>query len=143
VREDLRRVLDFLFFETDFHVYELYSEFGQQLREFGSFDELDAVFGLGHDRYGSGCAALLALWSPSVTPSPNITRVRLDPKRCKGFTFRYTIGGFGAVQLYLGGVHQNVVTKSHFGHGSHRWAQGAGCRGGVNWKALSHLSNRV
>jgi hypothetical protein len=142
-RHDNRQVIDFLFGETDFRIFELYSEFGQELREFTTFRELDAVFDIGRDEHGHGYAALLSLWSPSVMRSPHITRVRLDPKHCDGHTFRYTTGGWGAVQFHLGGRYRRVITKSHFGHFSERGALSRGYRSGVDWKALSKLSNRV
>jgi hypothetical protein len=141
VRPDLQQVTEFLYGETDFRVYELYSAFGQELREFKSFAELDAAFDIGRDRHGH--AVLLSLWSPAVMKSPQITRVKLDPKHCDGFTFRYTTGGWGAVQLYLGGLHEKIVTKSHFGHWAERGARSRGYRSGVDWKALAKLSNRV
>jgi hypothetical protein len=143
VHADLQQVVEFLYGETDFHVYELYSAYGQELREFKSFAELDAAFDIGQDIHGHGHAALLSLWSPAVMKTPHITRVKLDPKHCDGFTFRYTTGGWGAVQLYLGGLHARIVTKSHFGHGSERGARSLGYRSGVDWKALAKLSNRV
>ncbi|HYV35252.1 MAG TPA: hypothetical protein VE988_06085 [Gemmataceae bacterium] len=144
VHEDLRQVFDFLYGETDFHVFELYSEFGQEIREFKSFSELDGAFEIGHDKRGRGFAILLSLWSPSVMTDPHIVRVKLDPKLCNGFTFRYTMGGFGAVQFYLGGLceRDKVVTKTHFGHSTERGARSCGYRSGVDWKALSKLSNR-
>jgi hypothetical protein len=143
VRQDLRHVIEFLYEETDFRIYELYSAFGQELREFKSFAELDAAFDIGRDKHGHGHSVLLSLWSPAVMKSPHITRVKLDPMHCHGFTFRYTTGGWGAVQLYLGGLHVKVVTKSHFGHGTERGARSLGYRSGVDWKALAKLSNRV
>lgn len=143
VREDHRQVIDFLYSETDFRVYELYSAFGQDLREFKSFAELDAAFDIGQDKRGHGHSVLLSLWSPTVMSTPHITRVELDPKRCDGFAFRYTIGGWGAVQFYLGGLHEEVVTKSHFGHWAERGARARGYCSGVDWKALAKLSNRV
>jgi hypothetical protein len=143
VRQDQRKIIDFLLAETDFRIFELYSEFGQELREFKTFKELDAEFDIGRDKHGHGFAVLLSLWSPSVMRSAHITRIRLDPKHCDGHTFRYTTGGWGAVQLYLGGRFERVVTKSHYGHFSERGARSRGYRSGVNWKALNKLSNHV
>src|SRR5688572_17134601 len=143
VRDDHRQVVEYLYGETDFRVYELYSEFGQEIREFKSFADLDGTFDIGRDKHGQGYSVLLSLWSPTVMNSPHVTRVELDPKHCDGFTFRFTMGGWGAVQLYLGGLHENVITKSHFGHWAERGARARGYRSGVDWKALAKLSNRV
>src|SRR6476469_5105150 len=102
IRPDLEQLFTFLFAETDFRVFESYSEFGQSLREFPSFADLFATFDIGLDENGHGSAALLQLWSPSVMPKPRIERINLDPGKCDGFTFRFRISGYGLVQLYLG-----------------------------------------
>ena len=143
VREDHQRLLDFILAETDFRVLELYSAYGQQLREFTTFDQLAAVFDVGCDQHGHGSAILLALCSPSVITKPPVRRVKLDPRRCDGFTFRYAVGGGGVAQLYLGGVHDRIITTSHFGHFSEKGAVNRGYTSGIDWKAMSKLSNRI
>jgi hypothetical protein len=47
------------------------------------------------------------------------------------------------MQLYLGGVCDRVVTKSHFGHQSQVRAKVWEEDNGVNWEALKTLSNRI
>jgi hypothetical protein len=140
---DQRAVLDFLFSSTDVRVFESYSEYGAELREFRSTDELAAAFPLGTDPYGNGSAILLQLWSPSVMRDLTIRRFKLDPAHCNGHTFRHNIEGGGLMQLYLGGVCDRVVTKSHFGHQSQVRAEAWGVDDGVNWEALKTLSNRI
>jgi hypothetical protein len=140
---DQRAVLDFLFASTDVRVFESYSEFDAELREFRSTDELAATFPLGTDPHGNGNAVLLQLWSPSVMRDLTIQRFKLDPDRCDGHTFRHNIEGGGLMQLYLGGVCERVVTKSHFGHQSQVRAHAWELDDGVNWEALKTLSNRI
>src|SRR5262245_32919755 len=94
-RPDLEQVFAFVFGETDFQVFESYSEFGQPLRKFDSFADLCAAFDVGQDAHGNGTAAPLQLWSPSVMPKPKIERIKLDPVKCKVFTFRFDIRGNG------------------------------------------------
>jgi hypothetical protein len=139
----LRAVLDFLFSSTDIRVFESYSEYGAELREFRSTEELAAAFPLGSDPYGNGKVILLQLWSPSVMRDLTIRRFALDPAHCNGHTFRHNIEGGGLMQLYLGGVCERVVTMSHFGHQSQVRAQAWGVDGDVNWQALKTLSNRI
>ena len=143
IRPDLEQLFAFLFAETDFQVFESYSEFGQPIRRFASFEDLCATFDVGHDKHGNGTAALLQLWSPSVMPKQQIERINLDPNKCDGFTFRFRISGVGLVQLYLGGIHDRVITKSHYGHFSERGAARWGDISSVNWNALSKLSGKV
>lgn len=142
-QSDQCALVDFLFTSTNVRVFESYSEFDQELREFRSLDELAAVFALGEDRHGNGCAVLLQLWSPSVMTKLEIARIALRPEKCDGHTYRYCIGGGGLIQLYFGGVHGKVITKSHFGHFTEAGAQKWGAEKGVNWGELKTLSNQI
>jgi len=47
------------------------------------------------------------------------------------------------MQLYLGGICDRVVTKSHFGHQSQVRAKAWEVDDGVNWEALKTVSNRI
>jgi hypothetical protein len=140
---DQRAVFDFLFSSTDARVFESYSEYDAELREFRSTEELAAAFPLGRDPSGNGSAILLDLWSPSVMRHLTITRFALNPAACEGHTFRHCIEGGGLMQLYLGGVCGRVVTMSHFGHQSQVRAKKWGVDEGVDWEALQTLSNRI
>ncbi len=140
---DQQAILDFLFCSTDVRVFESYSEYSAELREFHSTDELNAAFHLGTDPHGNGDAVLLQLWSPSVMRDLTIRRIKLNPAHCDGHTFRHSIEGGGLIQLYLGGVCERAVTKSHFGHQSQVRAQAWEADEGVNWEALQTLSNRI
>lgn len=143
IKPDMEQLFAFIFGETDFRVFESYSELGQDLREYTSFAHLCGSCDVGQDKHGNGHAILLQLWSPSVMSKPAIERIALDPTKCNGFTFRFRISGFGLVQLYLGGVHARIVTKSHYGHFSERGAARWGDVTQVDWSALSKLSGRV
>lgn len=140
---DQRAVLDFLFSSTDVRVFESYSEYGAELREFRSTDELATAFALGTDPHGNGHAILLQLWSPSVMADLVIRRIALDPDCCKGHAFRHSIEGGGLMQLYFGGVCDRVVTRSHYGHQSRIRADAWAVGDGVNWDSLRTLSNRI
>jgi hypothetical protein len=142
VREDLRQVLDFIFAETDFHVLEHSSEYEQPLREFASFDQLDAICKVGQDKFGNG-SKWLSLWSPSVIRNRPVRRIKLNPEFCDGFTFRYTMDGAGVAVLMMGGVHGRIVTRSHFNHFSREGAAKWGKAGGIDWKSFFRLSNRI
>lgn len=140
---DQRAVLEFLFSKTDVRVFESYSEYSAELREFRSTDELAKAFALGTDEQGNGHAVLLQLWSPSVMRDLTIRRIALDPIHCNDHTFRYCIEGGGLIQLYLGGVCGKVVTKSHCGHQSQVRAETWALDDGVNWEAIKALSNHI
>lgn len=133
----------FLFRETDLRLFETYSAFGAELREFHSFEDVSAAFDVGADEHGSGAAVMLALWSPSVMENLEIERITLDPTRCQEHTFRYAIKGWGLIQLHLGGVHGRVVTASYLGHNSEKRARAWGHAESANWARLTQLSNRI
>ena len=140
---DQRELLQFLLSSTDARIFEHYSAFGSDLREFKSVAEVDAVFTLGRNLPGRGAQNVLQLWSPSVMSNLRIEVVNLDPKACDGHTFRYRIDGSGLMQLHLGIVTDNVVTMSHFGHQSRARAETRGAVEDVNWEALAKVSGKI
>lgn len=142
-RTDQKAIMDFLFTSTDVRIFELYSELGQEIREFRSFDELDAAFRIGIDQFGNGMAIHLQLWSPSVENGPSIERVNLNPAKCRGHTFRYSFGGWASIQLYFGGLYEQIITRSHLGHNTEIRARNWGYMDGVDWIALRKLSNKI
>jgi hypothetical protein len=140
---DQVELLDFLFSATDVRIFESYSSFGSELREFRSSSEVGAALPLGVDSSGNGHSVLLQLWSPSVMAHLKVEKVSLDPAACGGHTFRHRIDGAGLMQLYFGGVFEKVVTMSHFGHQSQKRAETWGASSDVNWDALSKISGRI
>ena len=139
---DQRALLDYLFASTDVRVFESYSEFDADLREFRSTDDLASAFPIGLDPHGNGAAVLLFLWSPSVLREPTIERFALDPAKCGGATFRYTIEGAELMRLFLGGVCGQTITPSNFGRTSSLWAERQG-RKGTDWEAFKKISNGI
>ena len=140
--DDIRGLVHFIFEETDLRIFESYSEYDAELREFRSFEELSAAFSLGGDAHGRGHAVLLQLWSPSVMERVEFERIAL---KVAGHSFRYRISGVGLIQLSFGGQHQGVITDSHYGHWSEAGARqrAAGDVDAVDWSALSGLSGRI
>jgi hypothetical protein len=138
LEEDQRKLVRFLFDETDVVIYELYSEFDRTIRCFRSLAELEAVFTLGVYQ-----AAYLQLWSPSVMVEPVIRRIELAAST--RHTFRYAVGGSGLIQLYLDGMKEGVIHHTHYGH----WNEAGARRQSIHfandcdWRALSKLSGRI
>ena len=142
LKDDIRGLVHFIFEETDLHIFESYSEYDSELREFRSIDELSAAFSLGVDTHGHGKAVLLQLWSPSVMQNVAFERIAL---KLAGHSFRYRVSGVGLIQLYFGGEHEGAITDSHYGHWSEAGARqrAAGDVDAVDWRALSRLSGRI
>src|SRR5882757_10077962 len=98
LKDDIRDLVHFVFEEFDLKIFESYSEYDAELREFRSFDELSAAFNLGNDPHGNGHAVLLKLWSPKVMPKLEFERIAL---KVAGYSFRYRVSGVGLMRLYL------------------------------------------
>lgn len=142
VREDYARIFDALFGATDVVVYEAYSECEQELRRFHSTQELLDTFPLGVDSYGNSFAYFLQVWSPSIAPEPQISRINL---RVKGHTHRFHVQGSSLMQFHTGGVFGDSITQSNFGHFSEKGARakGFGNADEVDWNASRKLSNKI
>lgn len=142
VRDDMLSLLSFIYSETDCMVFESYSRYDTELRQFTSIAQLDAAYPIGDDPHGKGYAILLQLHSPSVAAPPKITRFSLS---VRGYSFRYCVESAGLMQLYFGGASGNFISQSHFGH----WNE-AGAKqrcifplGEVNWVLQRTLSGKI
>lgn len=150
-KDDLISLLDFIYRETDCRVFESYSEFGNDLREFNSTSDLLKVFDLGqckmqHDQI------LLKLYSPSAKGDFLVEKINLNPEKCQGHAIRYSCGGWGLIQLYLGGIFEpeKKIVHSHLGHNSEKralkWASlypEYGKPEEWDWKSLSSTSRKI
>lgn len=112
-KKDKINVLDFIFGETDLRIYDLGSPYGQEICEYKMTSEIAKKFDLTN---GNKFALTFQLWSPRHKYKPFFRKVKLDPKYCKGHTFRYSTDGWGLIQLYFGGIENNVLNHSHIGH---------------------------
>lgn len=79
---DAQEFVDFLFRETDIVIYELTSEFDEEVRCFSSAEALRSTY-----RFGGSPGVLFQLWSPSAVRAPLIRKIDL-PKET-GHRFRY------------------------------------------------------
>ena len=118
-------LLNWLFAEGTCRIFELSSQFDEQLKEFHSTEEVLAEF----DRvYTNGMrwhTVHLQLYVVGAGPSFVPRRVDLDPTKCGGATFRYAAEGWGLVQLYLSRAESNGLRNSHTNHftaiGADKW----------------------
>jgi hypothetical protein len=139
LKSDLQKLLAFIYDETDIVIFEMSSEFDREIRRFNSLKELESVFTIGQM---NKVQLHLQLWSASVMKEPQPRRINLTMKE---HSFRYAIEGAGLMQLYLGGLNQNVIDHTHFGH----WNQaGAEARSispakDCNWEEFKKISGRI
>ncbi|SFS73098.1 hypothetical protein [Paenibacillus sp. BC26] len=144
-RNDQLKLLDFIFSELNFRVFQSYSDFDSEIEEYKSTIEIDDKYCVGIDKHGNGTHCLFQLWSPTIMDKLEINKINLDEKT--GHTYRYNIEGFALVQLYLGGIHNNYISKSHIGSNSEARAKSWGYISGVNWenhkKEINKLCNYI
>lgn len=118
-KADTLALLDYLFTETDLHVYELSSAFDSEVKEYISTREIEANFDL---EKGGQYAVCFTLWSPRFGAAPQFRRIELNPRSCEGHRFRYATEGWGMIALYFGGQQNGVLKSSHLGHYNERGA---------------------
>lgn len=106
-------LLNFIFEETDLQIFELSSPYGQNINEYKSVNEITTKFDL---QTGGKFALTFQMWSPRFKSEPVFRKVDLNPRYCQGHTFRYTTEGWGLIQLYFGGIENNILSLSHIGH---------------------------
>jgi len=117
VAADFDAVLEYVFAKSECRVFESYSAFDSELIEFSSADMLKEKFRIGQCTSDTP-STLLQLVVPGASTFYRIRRIDLLPEKCRGHTFRYTIEGWGLIQLYLGGIGPRGVVASHTNHNS-------------------------
>ena len=146
-KADKLEVLDFIFNETDLQIYDCASLYEREICEYKKSEEILAKFDLDN---GDNFANTFQLWSPRHKGKPIFNKINLDPKRCKGSTFRYSTEGWGLIQLYLGGIKKNELYHSHIGHfnekGALKWEYTNKVNGLISswdWTEISKTSRKI
>jgi hypothetical protein len=139
LKSDLQKLLAFIYDETDIVIFEMSSEFDREIRRFTSLKDLEGTFAIGQMNKGQ---THLQLWSASVMKEPKPRRINLT---MKDHSFRYAIEGAGLIQLYLGGLKENIIGETHYGH----WNQAGAEERCVlptkdcDWETLKKISGRL
>lgn len=144
---DKIQLLEFIFAETDLQVFDLASEFSQEICQYKSSTEIAEKFDL---EKGGQFSITFQLWSPRFVGEVLFRRVELNPQYCNGHTYRYSTEGWGLIQLYLGGCHQNHLHYSHIGHFEEKGAlkrddlsQQKGTATQWNWQEVKATSGKL
>lgn len=145
-KEDKLNILDFIFSKTDLQIYDLGSPYGEEICHYKNITEISSKFDFEIDEFGT----MFQLWSPRHKGRPIFRKVDLDPKRCKGHTFRYATEGWGLIQLYFGGIKNNELRHSHIGHLSEKGALNRekfyppnGLANSWDWKEIQSTSRKL
>ena len=116
---DFEPVLDFVFHRSGCRVFESYSEFDAEIREFKSTNDLSQAYRIS-ECIGSSHSGYLQLVPPGADALYHIRRIVLKPST--GHEYRYSIEGWGLIQLYLGGLSSSGFVLSHTNHNSEKRA---------------------
>lgn len=139
-RSDFERVFEIVFGEKVLRVFEAYSRYGERCREFHDIADIRAAYPRFTDNPGS---PHLALWAPATCKMSH-ERIALDPSACGGHTFRYSVEGWGLIQLLLGDVRKKVITPTRISHNSAARAAKWGQRtGAIDFKVIAQISGRI
>lgn len=114
--DDHAAVLDGLYAEQSCAIYEVASDFEQELRRFASTAEVLAQFDRQDCTGGRRHSVHLQLYVHHSGPPFAPRKVWLDPAYCNGATYRYAAEGWGLVQLYLHRPTTRGLENSHTNH---------------------------
>lgn len=142
---DHRVILDFVFSNPGWVLYESYSRPDQATRRFTSTDE---ILPNGVNLTES---LQLQLYSPTMGGQPEQVRISLNPGAIPGASFRYRTAGWGLIQLLLESPRDKVLKASHTNHfsskGAERWApirdNEPNKPGTWNWSEVRRISGRL
>jgi hypothetical protein len=147
---DFEPILRFIFEDMDCRVFEAYSRFDHDLREFSSLEELvnDAALKLG-DCSNSKLSCFLMLWPFKASDQVRIRRIELDPAAQLG-KHRYAVEGWGLISLQFGGLAEMKLHPSHTNHNSEtrarKWADtytDMGDPSDWNWNIVTNTSAKL
>jgi hypothetical protein len=138
-------VLDFVFSQPGWTLYELASRHDSALRRFGKTEEVFDAFNLPHKD------AYLHLYAPEMGGHVYERRVIFKRSAVPNATFRIDSHGWGLIQLYLVGPRNGALKASHTNHNSEARARQweptyADEPDRVNdwdWRAVARTSSRV
>ena len=111
IRDDIIKILEFIFSIPKVHLYESDSECNQNIKEFVNLESVLATNNLGFDKYGSGFAFTFMIWSEKISVAPIIRKINLVTG-----DYKFTIEGTGSIQLIFGGIHNDLITHSYMGY---------------------------
>jgi hypothetical protein len=130
-------------------VFESDSAFGQDLTEFSTIDGLMTKLDVGTCK-SDGDRVRLQLVVPSASSLYRIRRIKLALDQCDRHTFRYTIEGWGLIQLDLGGIGPNGAVSSHTNNfstkGARKGEPPGSDKGAVdswNWSEVQSISSKL
>lgn len=144
VPDDWLPVVQFIFSNQDWLLYELSSRPDCEVRTFRSVDEVKTLL------QGDDESFHFQLYSPAMGGQVQFRRIDFSPGAVPGKSFRDATEGFGLIQFYVSRPRNGKLRPSHTNHFSMKRAEvWAPIRSQVaspndwNWKHITSMSNRL
>ncbi|NDV94667.1 hypothetical protein D0T84_07005 [Dysgonomonas sp. 521] len=143
-KEDRKVILDFIFNETNWEIYDLYSQYGEKIEKYTTTEEVEKKIET------EKRSAHFNIYSPDFGGEVILKKINLNPNACNGHTFRYSSEGWGLIQLYFGKVWNARLEYSTIMHNSEtrarNWYPTCPDMGNPdlwNWKEVSKASRKL
>jgi hypothetical protein len=144
LKNDYEEIVKFIYDELSLSIFQGYSEFGQDLKEYRTAKELLTELETGQN------PIQLSFWKKSFGFDYRITKIDLNPKYCNGHTFRYRIDGWGLIHLNVGRLFRGRLEASSIAHNSEKrattWEPSIpdfGIVSDVNWEEVNKTSKKL
>jgi hypothetical protein len=112
-KEDKIEILEFIFKETNLHVYDLVSKYDQKVNRYQSVYDITSRFDLDDNK---DLEITFILWSSDFKGQVFFRKSDLNPQYFDGSTFRYSTEGWGLIQLHFGAIENNRLDYSNLFH---------------------------
>jgi len=125
--KDHENVLNAIFENKDFEVYESYSQLEQPLKKFGSVEEVQNEFNSATNNGSHRESLQLALFIKDSGPRFVSRKILLNPNNCEGAEFRFAADGWGLLNFRICDYIDKKLESSHTNHNSRlraeKWSQ--------------------
>ncbi len=125
-KDDLALVFESMHSELGLIAYEMVSEPGEPPRRFQTLAELSSHFRFCRKQCD------LVWWDAESMPPNRPKKLKLDPEKCHGHTFRYS-AEFAMIQIETGLKRANMLTPSEFGLVTQAYYRSVGGRAKIDW----------
>jgi hypothetical protein len=124
-KNKLFELFEFISSESEVQIYESYSEMESEIIRIKNYSEFSNYF---KHRVSESVKHLgFGVYYPESKGVVSITKIELDPKRCKGKTYRYRIDGWGIIFIHLNLIESDTKIECRISVNSQKR--------GENWKS--------
>ncbi|MBC3539160.1 hypothetical protein ACFSC6_10955 [Rufibacter sediminis] len=142
-QSDFEEIFRFIFNELGLFVFQSYSEPGQTLKEFRKVEEVIIEI-------AENPKSQFVLWKKEFGFDYTISRLELNPKYCKGHTFRYRTDGWGLIHFQVNEITKMNLEASSLSHNSEKRAMAwestkpeLGKVEKLNWQEINSTSRKI